>query len=158
MTFCAIGCPADATCLLGPPGMLISVQVYGMYREHLVIGPIASSCCRSRLQVACKDQRIPQLDSKWKFKLKQGDLWGRHAISRAESEHKNRACSSASQTLLQCKANIMNSASPCPLNIICMRVMCKVHSTLHKSGNRTLYFSSLLEFVQVVLCGCFYSL
>lgn len=120
MTFRAIGCPADATCLPGPPGMLISVQVYGTYREHLVIGPIARSCCRSRLQVACKDQRSPQLDSKWKFKLKQGDLWGRHAVSRAESEHKSRACSSASQTLLQCKANIMNSATPCPLHIICM--------------------------------------
>lgn len=68
--FCAIGCLADANCLPGPPGMQISVQVYGTYREPLVIGPIASFCCRSRKQVACKDQRSQQLDSKWKFKLK----------------------------------------------------------------------------------------
>lgn len=68
--FHAIGCLADATCLPGPPGMQISVQVYGTYREPLVIGPIASFRCRSRQQVACKDQRSQQLDSKWKFKLK----------------------------------------------------------------------------------------
>lgn len=147
------GCPADATCLSSQRACRHRYRCTGHTQNTLLCGSVAAACCRSSLQVACKDQRNRQLDSKWKLKLKQADLWekARHFTSRIRAQQRGMFLClldiiTMQRQYYECRASLSSSR-----NVPCSYA--QVRSTSQRPGEHPI---PLFAFKYGRICsGCF---